>query len=158
MENIWVYVGIFLDELSKRKLKRLYPTPVDWKEYYDHMTVVYNDDTDLAKAIKSFNDHNIGKTFKLKVVSVGMSDKAFAVYVELPQCIVCANKIAHITLACSPEGNAVDSNYIPNWSNLSEPFEVKGTMKIFWPNLFGVSVTNGKNIEEANVIYSNVNV
>ena len=112
----WIYIGIFLDERSKKSLKKLYPVPEGWKEYYDHMTVVFNDSTDIAEAVKSINEDNLYKRFKLKVVGPGISDKAYAIQVELPNGVVCANKITHITLGTSKEGNAVDSNYITNWS------------------------------------------
>lgn len=33
MENTWIYIGIFLDEKSKKLLKKLYPLPADfWVE------------------------------------------------------------------------------------------------------------------------------
>lgn len=130
----WIYIGIFLDKKSREKLKILYPSPENWKEYYDHMTVVFNDGTDIASAIKSINETNIGKVFKFKVVSVGISDKAFSVHVELPLGVVCANKIAHVTLAVSENGNAVDSNYITNWSNICTPFEITGIMDPVYPS------------------------
>lgn len=133
MNNNWIYVGIFLDDKSKQKLRKLYPAMNDWREYYDHMTVVYNDDTYMAKVIKEFNDHSVGKKFKLKVVSIGISDKAMAIHVEIPKGVICANKIAHITLACGLEGNAVDSNYITNWSKIHDSFYVYGKMKVIEP-------------------------
>jgi hypothetical protein len=155
--NNWIYIGIFLDDKSKKQLMKLYPTPNGWKEYYDHMTVVYNDDTYIAKSIKNYNEHNIGKKFKLKVISVGMSDKAFAIHVELPKGIVCANKIAHITLATSieAEGSAVDSNYITNWSKIYDNVYVTGEMKVFEPTNEKLLYSDKNKqiiIEEANVI------
>ena len=75
MKNNWIYIGIFLDEKSKKLLKKLYPLPVLWKEYYDHMTVVFNDNTHLANDIKLINEHNIGKKFKLKLVGPGISER-----------------------------------------------------------------------------------
>lgn len=134
IEKNWIYIGIFLDKKSREKLKTLYPTPENWNEYYDHMTVVFNDGTDIANAVKSINETNIGKVFKLNVVSVGVSDKAFAIHVELPLGVVCANKIAHVTLAVSDNGSAVDSNYITNWSDIYTPFEITGTMDPVYPS------------------------
>lgn len=136
MNDNWIYVGIFLDNKSKKLLKKLYPVPADfWIEYYDHMTVVFNDNTMIAKAVKSVNENNIGKKFKLKVVGPGISDKAYAIQVELPKGVVSANKITHITLAtCKPNGgNAVDSNYITNWSKVYEDIYLTGEMKVYEP-------------------------
>lgn len=134
IEKNWIYIGIFLDKKSREKLKMLYPTPENWNEYYDHMTVVFNDGTDIANAVKSINETNIGKVFKLNVVSVGVSDKAFAIHVELPLGVVCANKIAHVTLAVSDNGSAVDSNYITNWLDIYTPFEITGIMDPVYPS------------------------
>ena len=135
MNDNWIYVGIFLDEKSKKLLKKLYPLPEWWKEYYDHMTVVFNDNTKLANDIKMINDHNIGKKFKLKLVGPGISEKAYAIQVELPKGVVSANKITHITMGVAPiEGaNAVDSNYITNWSKVYETVYLTGEMKVFYP-------------------------
>jgi hypothetical protein len=151
MNNNWIYIGIFLDEKSKKLLKKLYPLPADfWVEYYDHMTVVFNDNTMIAKAVKSINENNIGKKFKLKLVGSGISDKAYAVQVELPKGVVSANKITHITLAtCKPnDGKAVDSNYITNWSKIYDNVYLTGEMKVFEPTK---KLLTDINIEEANV-------
>ena len=134
MEENWVYVGIFLDNASRKKLKKLYIIPQGWKEYIDHMTVIFNDNSEYAKYVKSICDQLGEKKIELKVVSQGISNKAYAVRVDLPAGIPCGNKISHITLACSPEGLAVDSNYIENWHNISKAFSVKGTLKIFKSN------------------------
>jgi len=131
MEENWVYVGIFLDEKSKKKLKKMYKIPEGWKEYFDHMTVIYNDKSEYAKYVKSICDKLGNIKVKLKVVSQGISDKAYAIHVDIPAGIPCGNKISHITLACSPEGFAVDSNYIENWHNISKTFTVKGTMETY---------------------------
>lgn len=134
MNEQWIYVGIFLDNCSKKKLKKLYIIPEGWKEYFDHMTVIYNDNSEYAKYIKSIVNNFEGKKIELKVVSQGISDKAYAIHVDIPAGIPCGNKISHVTLACSPEGFAVDSNYIENWHNILKPFIIKGTLKTFKPN------------------------
>lgn len=148
MESNWIYIGIFLDEKSKRLLRKLYPIPEGWSEYYDHMTVVYNDQSDVAKAVKSINEKNLSKKFRLKIEGPGISDKAFAVRVDLPEGVVCANKIAHITLGTSSIGSAVDSNYITNWSKTYKDMYVTGKMEVYKPNtnILGTPV-----IDEANI-------
>ena len=132
-EKDWIYIGIFLDEKSKNKLKKIYPLPAWWTEYYDHMTVVYNDHTKLANDIKLINERNIGKKFKLKIIGPGISEKAYAVQVELPKGVVSANKITHITLGIAPisGASAVDSNYIETWSKIYENIYVTGIMKVY---------------------------
>lgn len=131
MENKWIYVGIFLDEKSKKKLKKIYKIPYGWKEYFDHMTVVFNDGSDYAEAIRhTCIQIGEGTKVKLQVVSQGISDKAYAVHVKVPAGIPCGNKISHITLAVSPTGKPVDSNYIENWIDVSDKnLVVSGTLK-----------------------------
>ena len=130
MEDKWIYVGIFLDEDSKADLMNLYPTPTGWKPYYDHMTVVFNDYSELAKTIKDFSEPNLEHDIPLTVIGVGISEKAMAVKVRLPLGVLCANKIAHITLSVSPNGTPYDSNNIQIWHEV-EPLEVWGTMKVY---------------------------
>ena len=152
MKNNWIYIGIFLDEKSKKLLKKLYPPPADfWTEYYDHMTVVFNDNTMIAKAVKSVNENNIGKKFKLKLVGPGISEKAYAVQVELPKGVVSANKITHITMGVAPidGANAVDSNYITNWSKVYDNVYLTGEMKVYVPLTNG-ALMNTK-VDEANI-------
>lgn len=128
----WIYVGIFLDEKSKKKLKKIYTIPDGWIEYFDHMTVIFNDGSDYAKDVKSIANKLEGTKVKLQVVSQGISDKAYAVHVKVPAGIPCGNKISHITLATSPIGKAVDSNYIENWIDITNKcLYVTGTLKTF---------------------------
>lgn len=130
MEDKWIYVGIFLDEDSKADLMNLYPTPTGWKPYYDHMTVVFNDGSYLAKVVKDFNESNLEEDFPLEVVAIGISEKAMAVKVRLPLGVVCANSIAHVTLSVSSNGKPSDSNNIQIWHEV-EPIELWGTMKVY---------------------------
>jgi len=58
MEENWIYVGIFLDDTSKKKLKKLYNIPEGWKEYFDHMTVIYNDESGY-----DWNEVDVGMMF-----------------------------------------------------------------------------------------------
>ena len=126
----WIYAGIFLDNKSKSKLKNKFIIPDGWRKYFNHMTIVFNDGSDKAAKIKSIVDKIINREVRLKVVSSGISDKAYAVHVELPAGIPCANKISHITLATSPEGKPVDSNYIEDWIDIHEEIYVTGKIQI----------------------------
>lgn len=126
----WIYAGIFLDNKSKSKLKNKFTIPQGWNKYFDHMTIVFNDGTTKATEVKSIVDKMINREVRLKVVSSGISDKAYAVHVELPAGIPCANKISHITLATSPTGKPVDSNYIEDWIDIYEDIYVTGKIQI----------------------------
>lgn len=126
----WIYAGIFLDNKSKSKLKNKFTIPQGWNKYFDHMTIVFNDGTSKAAEVKSIVDKMVNREVRLKVVSSGISDKAYAVHVELPAGIPCANKISHITLATSPTGKPVDSNYIEDWIDIYEDIYVTGKIQI----------------------------
>lgn len=120
MADKWIYAGAFLDEKSKKKLQKIYKVPSGWTEYFDHMTLIYNDGSEYAEYVKDICDRIGNKKIKLQVVSQGISDKAYAVHVKVPAGIPCGNKISHITLATSPTGKAVDSNYIENWIDITD--------------------------------------
>jgi len=126
----WIYAGIFLDNKSKSKLKSKFIIPQGWKKYFDHMTIVFNDGTTKAAEVKSIVDKIVNREVRLKVVSSGISDKAYAVHVELPGGIPCTNKISHITLATSPIGKPVDSNYIEDWIDIYEDIYITGKIQI----------------------------
>ena len=134
MEDEWIYIGIFLNEISKKKLKKIFKLPIGWKEFFDHMTVAFNDESDYVKYVKSICDQLGEKTITLQVVGQGISDKAYAIKVEVPAGIPCANKLAHITLGCSQDGFPVDSNKIENWHSITNKnLTIKGTLKVFKP-------------------------
>lgn len=59
-------------------------------------------------------ESNLGKSISIKLVAVGVSDKAMAFKVEGVDNI-CANEVPHITIATFRGGNPVDSNRIINW-------------------------------------------
>ena len=130
----WIYVGIFLDEKSKKKLKKYYKVPDGWTEYFDHMTVVFNDNSKYVEYVKNICDKLGEIKVKLNVVGHGISDKAYAVRVNMPPGIPCTNKYSHITLATSPDGKAVDSNYIENWHTTTKSLQITGTLKVFEGN------------------------
>jgi hypothetical protein len=129
MKN-WIYIGIFLDEDSKKELKECYQIPSNWKEYYDHVTIVFNDGSELSRVVKEMNMENVGEFYSIKITGVGVSEKALALRVELPACVVCANKIPHITLGVAPDAKPVDSNDITIWHDI-DPIHVGGTMMVY---------------------------
>ena len=127
----WIYTGVFLDEASKRNLMSKFPIPDGWNAVFDHMTVIYNDGTTYVKHVKSIIDKMIGKKFKLKIVAQGISDRAYAVKVQVPVGLPTAQHMTHITLAVSPAGKPVDSNYIDNWNDIYGNMYVTGVLKHF---------------------------
>jgi len=66
---------------------------------------------------------NLGDKIKLNINSLGKSEKAMAVQVSG---VKSSNKITHITLAISPEGRAVDSNFISNWEEEKSDLVLNG--------------------------------
>ena len=132
MNKDWIYAGIFLDTASRERLEDVFTLPDGWKPYYDHMTVVFNDGSEYAQAVKNICEKLEGQMVYLNVVDQGISDKAYAVKVVAPAGVPCANKISHITLGCSPTGKPVDSNYIENWHEINHHFEVSGKVKIVY--------------------------
>ena len=115
MEKNWIYIGIFLEESSKCMLRQFYQIPEDWKEYYDHVTITFNDGSELSRVVKEMNRDNIGEFYTFKVTGIGVSEKALALRVELPTFVVCSNKIPHITLGVAPNATPVESNNITIW-------------------------------------------
>ena len=132
MNKDWIYAGIFLDNESREDLEDIFTLPDGWKPYYDHMTMVFNDGSEYAQAVKNLCEKLEGKDIDLHIVGQGISDKAYAVKVVVPGGIPCANKISHITLGCSPTGKPVDSNYIENWHEIDNDFYISGKVRIVY--------------------------
>lgn len=59
-------------------------------------------------------ESNLGKSISIKLVAVGVSDKAMTFKVEGVDNIF-ANEVPHITIATFRGGNPVDSNRIIYW-------------------------------------------
>ena len=110
MEEI-LYSAVVLTEDSKNYLlsKFNYVIPEDWKIYADHMTIAF------GQGLESVDKKlDLGKIIDLKVVKLGISDKAIAVKVEG---YVTLNNIAHVTLAVNDfdGGKPYMSNLITDW-------------------------------------------
>lgn len=136
----WIYFGVFLSGMSKAKnLIKLKSNnvviPEDWKIFNDHMTIAFNNGSDLA--IETYRYYQIyleEPTMQDSVVSlivdgIGISDEAIALRVKwsLPK----ANKISHITIAVPPGGKPVNSNKITEWRDIDE-FEINGVLKTYF--------------------------
>ena len=132
MGKNWVYVGIFLDESSKEELNKLYTIPSGWKECFDHITIVYNDNTKFAEDVKNACSYLGESKIRIKVLSQGMSDKAYALQLKIPAGIPCGNKTFNVAIATSPIGKTIDINDIDDWIDISDKkLDVFGVIKTY---------------------------
>ena len=127
MEKEWIYFGIFLDESSKRRLRMRFDIPKDWKRYGDHVTLCFNDGSELSKVAAEINKGYVGAARSIKVTGIGISKNAVALRVQLPVGVVCTNKVAHITLGC--KNKPVDSNAIEIWHDI-DSFTLYGEIDV----------------------------
>ena len=131
LEN-WIYFGVFLDADESERVYNIINSlhgidiPDDWRKYTDHMTIIYNNKSEIAQAWAKATAPRVGEDVLLKATHVGMSDKAIAIRVNGE---MSANAIPHITIACSPTGKPVDSNKITNWRKIV-PFTINGKIDV----------------------------
>lgn len=112
----WIYFGIFLDSLSKERLKMKFDIPENWKWYGDHVTLCFNDGSELSKVAAEINKGYVGVECSFEITGIGISENAMALRVQLPMGVVCTNKVAHITLGAKIR--PVDSNAITIWHDI----------------------------------------
>ena len=112
----WIYFGIFLDSLSKKHLKMNFDIPENWKWYGDHVTLCFNDGSELSRIAAEINKGYVGAERSIKVTGIGISENAMALRVQLPVGVVCTNKVAHITIGAKTK--PVDSNAIEIWHDI----------------------------------------
>ena len=129
----WIYFGVFLDADESERVYRIVDSlpgidiPSDWRKYAHHMTIIYNNKSEVAQAWASTTAPRIGEDVLLRATHVGVSDRAIAIRVSGE---MSANDIPHITIACSPIGKPVDSNKITNWIEI-DPFTINGRIDVF---------------------------
>ena len=132
LEN-WIYFGVFLDADESERVYNIINSlhgigiPDNWRKYTSHMTIIYNNKSEIAQAWAKATAPRVGEDVLLKATHVGMSDKAIAIRVNGE---MSANAIPHITIACSPTGKPVDSNKITNWREI-DPFTISGRINVF---------------------------
>ena len=128
----WIYFGVFLDADESERVYNIVNSlsgidiPDDWKKYTSHMTIIYNNKSEIAQAWAKATAPRVGEDVLLKATHVGVSDKAIAIRVNGE---MSANAIPHITIACSPTGKPVDSNKITNWREI-DPFTISGRIDV----------------------------
>lgn len=121
MEN-YQYYGLFLDIATKNMLMNNLTDNIDYnialgvadRIFIDHCTLLHKSQLESNKKLQSYLENNLGKSISIKLVAVGVSDKAMAFKVVGVDTI-CANKVPHITIATFKGGNPVDSNRIIDW-------------------------------------------
>ena len=131
LEN-WIYFGVFLDADESERVYNIINSlpgidiPNDWRKYTSHMTIIYNNKSEIAQVWAKATAPRVGEDVLLKATHVGVSDKAIAIRVNGE---MSANAIPHITIACSPTGKPVDSNKITNWREMV-PFTISGRIDV----------------------------
>ena len=129
----WIYFGVFLDADESERVYRIVDSlpgidiPSDWRKYAHHMTIIYNNKSEVAQAWANTTAPRMGEDVLLRATHVGVSDRAIAIRVSGE---MSANDIPHITIACSPIGKPVDSNKITNWREI-DPFTINGKVDVF---------------------------
>ena len=118
MKN-YQYYGLFLDIDTKNMLMDNLTDNIDYnvadRILIDHCTLLHKSQLEGNEKLQSYLESNLGKPISIKLVAVGVSDKAMAFKVEGVDNI-CANEVPHITIATFRGGNPVDSNKIINWT------------------------------------------
>ena len=118
MKN-YQYYGLFLDIDTKNMLMDNLTDNIDYnvadRIFIDHCTLLHKSQLEGNEKLQSYLESNLGKPISIKLVAVGVSDKAMAFKVEGVDNI-CANEVPHITIATFRGGNPVDSNKIINWT------------------------------------------
>lgn len=123
------YFGLFLDNNTRDKLISFIRTEINNSiiddadnVFLDHCTLLHVSQLPGHTGLYHHLDAQVGREIPIKLVALGMSEKAFAFKVALPEQI-CVNKIPHITIATYRGGKPVESNSILDWEPIS-PIEI----------------------------------
>ena len=134
MNKDWIYYGVFFSDNTKRAIydyvskflsENGYFIPEDWKEYCDHMTLVFNSHNDHTETLAEFYELFLGQTVSLRSTSVGISGRAIALGIDY----INDNKHSHVTVAIHPDAKPVESNDITTWISTNGDFYITGTFK-----------------------------
>lgn len=137
--NNILYISIDLDTESRLKLKSFCEPTV--QDMFDedavykchHMTIsTYKN---LDDDILSWCEENEGNDFTLYVDSIGVSDKAVSVAIDVDG-VMTKQAYPHITVAVNPltGGRPVDSNYITNFEEVYHNIELHGKLVFHYKN------------------------
>lgn len=135
--NNILYISIDLDNESRLKLKSFCePTVQDvfgegaiYKCH--HMTISHYSKLDEETLL--WCEENNGREFTLYVDSIGVSDKAIAVAVDVDG-VISKQAYPHITVAINPltNGKPVDSNYITDFEDVYQNIELHGKLEFHY--------------------------
>lgn len=127
--NDFQYIGLFLDKDTRDKLISFIKTEISSsiiddadRVFLDHCTLLHNSQLPGHTGLYYHLEAQIGREIPIKLVALGMSERAFAFKVALPEQI-CVNKIPHITIATYRGGKPVESNNILEWEPIT-PVEI----------------------------------
>jgi len=127
-ENVISYSAIVLDQSSMVELSKTFEhlMPEGWEWVGHHITIKLG-------ALDEVNKAFLGKPQTATVIQYGLSDKAFAVKVNVVQeikNIMVGPSFPHVTLAVNRSGGGkpVDSNKITKWTDCPL-MDVTGTVK-----------------------------
>lgn len=129
------YFGLFLDTDAKNLLMDILTNNIDFnislgvadRIFIDHCTLLHKSQLHGRSELYSYLKSRLGKTVKIQLVAVGISDKAMAFKVKLPIPCICANDTPHVTIATFRGGKPVDSNNIIHWRNI-KPIEIMSVL------------------------------
>lgn len=130
----FVYIGLFLTNESKERLKELIDIPFESKVYMEHCTLLFKntqiEHKNAQRVIDAYIKQLKNKEHKQTIIitAIGYNDKviAFKVNPNVP----CCNEVPHITICTMNGGKPVDSNDINEWHQLDTPIKVKGEWKV----------------------------
>lgn len=125
------YYGLFLGTDNKNMLMNTLTDNIDYnialgvadRIFIDHCTLLHKSQLNSNENLQTYLESNLGKSMSIRLVAVGISDKAMAFKVEGVDNI-CANEVPHITIATFRGGNPVDSNNITEWKDII-PFVIE---------------------------------
>lgn len=127
INNNVIYYGVFLDEISKDKLRSLLPENT-YKVFCDHMTIAFK--TQFTDDIVEYCENLLGENFEMTATHIGQTEDVMAVKVETD--CKSTNGTKHITLCTfTPNGKPVQSNFIKEWTPLEKPMILNGVVKSF---------------------------
>jgi hypothetical protein len=137
--NNILYISVDLDNESRLKLKSFCePTVQDmfgedavYKCHHMTISTYKNLDDDIL----SWCEENEGNDFTLYVDSIGVSDKAVSVAIDVDG-VMTKQAYPHITVAVNPltGGRPVDSNYITNFEEVYHNIELHGKLVFHYKN------------------------
>lgn len=122
-----IYTGIELDAESRNLILEKVKIPEGWKTLCHHSTIYFH--TSETQRYKEWIEENLGKQMIMIAHGIGKDNKVMALQVMTSA--PCANKTKHITLAVSPEGKPVMSNYLKEWKMI-EPLVLVGKVRAWY--------------------------